>query len=106
MTLKQKIIDIIIISLVGISLYANVMLGLFVMNNHTLTENLYSMNAKVLKVDKYARTVTFEDSRGHLWQTREIEDWVDGEKCIIIFDNWGTVDTIEDDKIIRINAAS
>ena len=44
--------------------------------------------------------------RGHMWQTRDIEDWVDNEKCIIIFDNWGTVDTIEDDVIIRINAAS
>lgn len=106
MTLKQKIIDGIILTIICISFAANFVLGLFVINNHTLTENLYSINAKVLKVDKYTRTVTFEDSRGHIWQTREIEDWVNGENCIIIFDNWGTVDTIEDDVIIRINAAS
>ena len=70
MTLKQKIIDGIIILIIYLSFIANIILGLFVINNHTLTENLYSMNAKVLKVDKYTRTVTFEDARAYVADTR------------------------------------
>ena len=102
--MKQKIIDGIIFAVICLSLMANVVLGLFVINNHTITSHLYAMDAKVVSADGATKTVTFEDRRGHYWQIDELEDWIDGDDCIIIFNTWGTDESIEDDKIVKITA--
>lgn len=61
---------------------------------------IYFANAEVVEIEDN-NTIVFETEDGNLWAIESTEYEV-GDKIIVKFNNNGTMDNIEDDRVIKI----
>lgn len=67
-----------------------------------IIDNTAVRDAQVYQIDN--KIVTFEDSAGNLWDwfIEENESFEKGQKVTLIMDTNKTIDTVEDDVILKI----
>lgn len=61
---------------------------------------IYFANAEVVEIEDN-NTIIFETEDGNLW-AYESTEYAVGDKVIVKFNNNGTMDNVEDDRIIKI----
>ena len=64
--------------------------------NPTANLGFYPASAQVVEVNSESDTWAIEDTRGHVWELDEAEDWMVGDNCSCIFCDNGTEDIIDD----------
>lgn len=64
--------------------------------NPTANLGFYPASAQVVEVNNESDTWAIEDTRGHVWELDEAEDWMVGDNCSCIFCDNGTEDITDD----------
>jgi len=64
--------------------------------NTTANLGFYPVSAQVVEVNSASNTWAIEDTRGHVWEMTEPEDWTVGDNCACIFCDNGTENIIDD----------
>lgn len=64
--------------------------------NPTANLGFYPTSAQVVEVNNESDTWAIEDTRGHVWELDEAEDWMVGDNCSCIFCDNGTEDITDD----------
>ena len=64
--------------------------------NPTANLGFYPASAQVVEVNNESDTWAIEDTRGHVWELDEAEDWMVGDNCSCIFCDNGTEDVTDD----------
>ena len=68
-------------------------------------DNLYLNYTTVYLISETTDTVMFQDNFGYLWLYKGIKNFEEGDKCILLMDNKGTVENTEDildDEIVKV----
>lgn len=78
--------------------------GIFTACNNATIEvvDYYPNGGTVIEVNTRNDEITIEDFNGNLWVYVGAEDWTEGDACVMIMSNAGTIKTIYDDEIIQI----
>lgn len=64
--------------------------------NPTANLGFYPASAQVVEVNSESDTWAIKDTRGHVWELDEAEDWMVGDNCSCIFCDNGTEDITDD----------
>ena len=64
--------------------------------NTTANLGFYPVSAQVVEVNSESNTWAIEDTRGHVWEMTEPEDWTVGDNCACIFCDNGTENITDD----------
>lgn len=64
--------------------------------NPTANLGFYPASAQVVEVNNESDIWAIEDTRGHVWELDEAEDWMVGDNCSCIFCDNGTEDITDD----------
>lgn len=68
--------------------------------NPTANLGFYPVSAQVIEADYNTNTWAIVDTRDHVWELDEPEDWMVGDNCSCIFCDNGTEDITDDIPVI------